>query len=66
MEVIQAVESGQMSKRQVIRKYGVNRNSIIAWVKKFGNVEKKYLVMGEKTPQQVIVDLRANLRVLNA
>jgi len=35
------------------------------WVKKFGNIEKKYLDMGEKTPQQEIVELKARLRVLN-
>ena len=28
MEVIQAVESGQMSQRQVSRKYGVDRRTI--------------------------------------
>lgn len=66
MEVIQAVESGQMSQRQAMRKYGVNRKTIMDWVKKFGNLEKKYLDMGEKTPQQEIVELKASLRVLNA
>src|SRR5450759_2972164 len=66
MEVIQAVESGQMSQRQTMRKYGVNRKTIMDWVKKFGNLEKKYLDMGEKTPQQEIDELKASLRVLNA
>ena len=66
MEVIQAVESGQMSQRQTMRKYGVNRKTIMDWVKRFGNLEKNYLDMGEKTPQQEIVELKASLRVLNA
>ena len=35
MEVIKAVESGQMSQRQAMRKYGVNRKTIMDWVKKF-------------------------------
>jgi transposase-like protein len=66
MEVIQAVESGQMSQRQVSRKYGVDRRTIHDWIKRFGNLEKKFLEMGEKTPQQEIVELKARLRCLNA
>jgi transposase-like protein len=66
MEVIQAVESGQMSQRQVSRKYGVDRRTIHDWIKRFGNLEKKFLEMGEKTPQQEIVELKARLRSLNA
>ena len=66
MEVIQALESGQISQRQLSRKYGVDRRTIAEWMKKFGNLEKKYLDMGEKTPQQEIVELKASLRVLNA
>ena len=64
MEVIEAVESGQMSQRQVTRKYGVNRKTIVDWVKKFGNLEKKYLRMEEKTPQQEIVELKAASELL--
>jgi len=66
MEVIQAIESGQLSQRQVSRKYGVNRRTIHDWIKRFGNLEKKYLDMGEKTPQQELVELKARLRTLNA
>ena len=36
------------------------------WIKRFGNLEKKFLEMGEKTPQQEIVELKASLRCLNA
>src|SRR5450759_232480 len=66
MEVIQALESGQMSQRQLSRKYGVDRRTIAEWMKKFGNLENKYLDMGEKTPQQEMVELKARLRTLNA
>ena len=66
MEVIEAFQSGQMSQRQITRKYGIGRPTILAWQKKYGNLEKNYLKMGEKTPQQEIVELKASLRALNA
>lgn len=62
MEVIEAFQSGQMSQRQITRKYGIGRPTILAWQKKYGNLEKNYLKMGEKTPQQEIVELKAALR----
>lgn len=62
MEVIEAFHSGQMSQRQLVRKYGVHRTTIVAWEKKYGNLEKNYLRMEEKTPQQEIVELKAALR----
>ncbi len=62
MEVIEAFQSGQMSQRQVTRKYGVHRTTIVAWEKKYGNLEKNYLRMQEKTPQQELVELKAALR----
>jgi transposase-like protein len=62
MEVIEAFQSGQMSQRQITRKYGIGRPTILTWQKKYGNLEKNYLKMGEKTPQQEIVELKAALR----
>ena len=62
MEVIEVFQSGQMSQRQVVRKYGVHRTTIVAWEKKYGNLEKNYLRMEEKTPQQELVELKAALR----
>jgi len=62
MEVIEAFQSGQMSQRQITRKYGIGRPTILAWQKKYGNLEKNYLKMGEKTPEQEIVELKAALR----
>ena len=66
MEVIEALESGQMSQRQVTRKYGVDRRTIVDWRKKFGNIEKNYLMMGERSPKEENVELKARLRALNA
>ncbi len=63
MEVIEDFQSGQMSQRQVVRKYGVHRTTIVAWAKKYGNLDKTYLRMEEKTPQQELVELKAALRV---
>ena len=65
MEVIEAFQSGQMSQRQVTRKYGVHRTTIVTWEKKYGNPEKNYLRMEEKTPQQELVELKAALRASN-
>jgi transposase-like protein len=66
MEVIETFQSGQMSQRQITRKYGIGRPTILAWQKKYGNLEKNYLKMGEKTPQQEIVELKAALRAAYA
>jgi transposase-like protein len=66
MEVIEAFQSGQMSQRQITRKYRIGRPTILAWQKKYGNLEKNYLKMGEKTPQQEIVELKAALRAADA
>ena len=65
MEVTEAFQSGQMSQRQVTRKYGVHRTTIVTWEKKYGNLEKNYLRMEEKTPQQELVELKAALRASN-
>ena len=65
MEVIEAFQSGQMSQRQVTRKYGVHRTTIVAWEKRYGNPEKNYLRMEEKTPQQELAELRAALKAAN-
>jgi transposase-like protein len=65
MEVVEAYQSGQMSQRQITRKYGIGRPTIMAWTKKYGNIEVNYYKMREKTPQQEIVELKAALRALN-
>jgi len=65
MEVIEAFQSGQMSQRQVVRKYGVHRKTIVDWEKRYGNPEKNYLRMEEKTPQQELAELRAALKAAN-
>ncbi len=65
IEVIEAFESGQMSQRQITRKYGIGRPTVLAWRKKYGYLEKNYMKMGEKTPEEEIVELKAALRALN-
>ena len=62
MEVVEAYQSGQMSQRQITRKYGIGRPTIMAWMNKYGNIEVNYYKMREKTPQQEIVELKAALR----
>ncbi len=65
MEVVEAYQSGQMSQRQITRKYGIGRPTILAWTNRYGNIEVNYYKMREKTPQQEIVELKAALRALN-
>jgi transposase-like protein len=62
MEVVEAYQSGQMSQRQITRKYEIGRPTIMAWTNKYGNIEVNYYKMREKTPQQEIVELKAALR----
>ena len=62
MEVVEAYQSGQMSQRQITRKYGIGRPTILAWTNRYGNIEVNYYKMREKTPQQEIVELKAALR----
>jgi transposase len=66
MEVVEAYQSGQMSQRQITRKYGIGRPIIMAWTNKYGNIEVNYYKMREKTPQQEIVELKVALRASNA
>ena len=65
MEMIEIFQSGQMSQRQITRKYGVSRKTIVDWEKKYGNLEKNYMRMEEKTPQQELAELRAALKAAN-
>jgi transposase-like protein len=66
MEVVEAYQSGQMSQRQITRKYGIGRPTIMAWTNRYGNIEVNYYKMREKTPQQEIVELKAALRAAAA
>ena len=43
MEVIEAFQSGQMSQRQITRKYNIGRPTILAWQKKYSNLEKNHI-----------------------
>ena len=65
MEMIEIYQSGQMSQRQITRKYGVSRKTIVDWERKYGNPEKNYMRMEELTPQQELAELRAALKAAN-
>lgn len=64
MKIIEQVENGHLSQNQASKRYGVSRKTIAAWLKKYGNFEKRLKEMGGKSPTQEIADLRAKLRVL--
>ena len=59
MEVIEAFQSGQMSQRQITRKYGIRSPTMLAWQK---DMAEKLPENGRKTPEQEIVELKAALR----
>ena len=65
MEMIEIFQSGQMSQRQITRKYGVSRKTIVDWERKYGNPEKNYMRMEELTPQQELAELRAAIKATN-
>jgi len=62
MAVVEAVESGLLSQNQASRKYGVHRKTLNGWIQRYSIFEKKRKEMGGKSPQQEIVDLKAQLR----
>ena len=65
LQVVQEVEKGESSVTGAQRKYGIQgRSTVVNWLRKYGNFEKRLREMGGKSLTQEIADLRAKLRVL--
>ncbi len=68
LAVVQEVESGSISIKGAMRKYGIqSHGTILNWVKKFGNFDRELQVASmkkEKTPEQELFKLRAEIEVL--
>ena len=67
LSVVHEVESGFISKRGAMRKYGIQSHSaIIEWCRKYGNFDAYTLTQSQhmKTPEQRIHELEQKLRLL--
>jgi len=60
--IVERVEQGQISINQAAKEYDVSRSGIQKWIKKYGNLDKKLLQLGGKSPQQKIKELEKKLR----
>ncbi len=70
LQVIEEVESGQLSQDAVQRKYGIQGNStILVWLRKHGRLDwsPKSNIMGKKpTPNKKIAELEKKIKRLEA
>ncbi len=68
LSVVQEVESGRLSIKGAMRKYGIqSHGTILNWVRKFGNFDRELQVSQmnkKKTPEQELFELRAEIEVL--
>ena len=63
LEVIEVIENGKLSMNKASKVYGIHHKTIVEWMKKYGNFDKKLRSMGGKSPRQEINELRAKLKV---
>lgn len=69
LQVIGEVERGEMTYKEVQRKYGIQgRSTVLIWLRKHGRLDwrRSNPMDGNKTPQQKIRELEKKLRRLEA
>jgi len=67
LQIVQEIEQGHLTATEATNKYGVQcRKTIIEWLRKFGNFdwENQCLLNMPKTPEQKIMELEAQVRLL--
>ncbi len=67
LQVVQEVESRQLSLTQAAAKYGIPaKSSIREWIQKYGNLDRELQVKFtmEKTPEQQLIEPEAKVRLL--
>lgn len=67
LQVVQEIESGQLSRTEVCHKYGIQAKSTIReWLRKYGNFdwENQSGTIVAKTPEQRILELEAKVKLL--
>lgn len=66
-QVVREVESGELSIKGALRKYGIQSHStVLNWVRKFGTFDRELQVKYrmEKSPEQKLMELEAKVRLL--
>jgi transposase-like protein len=67
LQVVQSIEQGHLTATQATKKYGIQcRKTVIVWLRKFGNFdwENQSLLNMPKTPEQKIMELEAQVKLL--
>lgn len=67
LQVVQEVESGELSAEAAKRKYGIQGDrTVVNWIRKYGILDKELQVKFtmEKTPEQRLIELEAQVRLL--
>ncbi|WP_348676795.1 transposase [Flavobacterium coralii] len=67
IQIVQEIESGELSTRSAQRKYGVQaRSTIVSWLRKYGNFDWENQTPSNmpKTPEQRIMELEAKVKLL--
>ena len=67
IQIVQEIESGELSTRSAQRKYGVQaRSTIVNWLRKYGNFDWENQTPSNmpKTPEQRIMELEAKVKLL--
>lgn len=67
LQVVSEVESGELSIKGALRKYGIQAHStVLNWVRKYGNLDRELEVERamKKTPEQKLFELEAKVRLL--
>jgi len=67
LQVVQEVESGELSSRAAQRKYGIQaRSTVIEWLRKYGSFDWENQTPSKmpKTPEQKVMELEAKVKLL--
>lgn len=67
LQVVSEVESGELSIRGALRRYGIqSHGTVLNWIKKYGTLDREYEVhrLMKKTPEQRLLELEQEVRRL--
>lgn len=67
LQIVQEIEQGQLTATEATKKYGIQcRKTVVEWLRKFGNFDwqNQSRLNMLKTPEQKIMELEAQVRLL--
>lgn len=67
LQVVQEFECGELSRTQILRKYGIQSGSTLrTWIRNYGNFDWEHQLPGDmaKTPEQKIFELEQKVKLL--